>query len=321
MTSQASFSATTTHFTHLRDVVSAASSIDPHGLVIVSDQGLVFFSESNHILNFQAVVDVSLFSSYQVVLPPGNSSTPTDIRFGLDLSLVAHALDVLVQTDIICYLSYNGEGSPFVLEFEDNIISETIEFLTMYVDISCPYDSEDAEHELLANYSDWKYELILQSAIFSNLLQDLQQINTRQVHIVVNSTPKKELSFISDGPLGLSKIIYPSESSVLEKLEISTAAKAISTFKFSNFFKIMKAVKISAKSKIICDNNDISSVQLLCRSGGNYSATVITINMLELDEQVDIDDLERCFAEKETTKRRRLNDPVNNIVEDVPLFL
>lgn len=349
-----SFSATTRQIGHLGEIFLAASAIDSQGLVIINAKGIIIYCENNHILNFQCIIDLSLFSNFNLV-KGGNKirddSTQTssnetqisqdsglvdetndnEIRFGLDLALVNHAFDVLDNKDIMCYLNYNGTGTPFIIEFEDNYISESIEFLTFYIDIAYPYDLEEQEHELIVNYNQIEYELILKSNLFSNLLQDLQQINTKELFIFVLNYMTNDLSFMSLGPLGLLKLIYPTDKTILEKIEVNNHnQKCLSAFKFSNFWKIFKSVRLSSKCKVLRDFNGIFSIQLICQDLTNksYLGSLITVNMLEVINELNIADLESQFQDVEvkSVKKRKLDDDndynVNNRKElDIPLFL
>lgn len=353
MTSEGvSFSATTRQISHLSELFLAASAIDSHGLVIINSKGIIIYCENNHISNFQCTIDLSLFTSFNLVaggekvvqdsVTGSNNDTQIsqdsqmvetaeEIRFGLDLSLVNHSFEVLDSKDITCYLNYNGTGTPFVIEFEDNYISESIEFLTFYVDMVYPYDLEEQEHELIVNYSEIEYELILKSDLLSNLLQDLQQINTKELFVFALNHISKELSFMSLGPLGLLKLIYPSDKTILEKIQINNhRQKCLSNFKFSNFWKVFRSVKLSSKCKILRDFNGIFSIQLICQDPTNksYLGSLITINMLELMSEIDTGELESQFQDVEikSVKRRKLDNDndynVNDTKElDIPLFL
>lgn len=120
--------------------------------------------------------------------------------------------------------------------------------------------------------------------VLTNLLQDLNQISTENLFIYV---AENTLNFISNGPIGTSKLIFPNDKSILEKLEINNPNKnyVILQFNFETFFKVFKSVKLSSKCKIIKDLNGCFSVQLLCKNLPltKYSGTLITINMMELN--------------------------------------
>lgn len=368
-----SFTASTTHISHLAEVFLALSGVGSQGLVIIGPTGIVVYCENNHILNCQAIIDISLFGSYNLAVAEGeaggdssrangtNGTSSTqfgdiqlgdtqlsnstqfsddgadagaDLRFGIDLSLINHSFEVLNSNkDITCYLSYNGEGSPFIIEFEDTIMSERIEFLTFYVDIEYPYDVplEDQDKELVVNYNDLEYEMILKSDILTNILQDLHQINTSELYIYLSKSDS-QLQFISNGPIGLLKLIYPNEKTILEKMELYLNQQYISNFKFLTFIKCFKAVRLSNKSKLLRDSNGIFSIQLICKDSNNntYSGTLITVNMLELDQQIDISNLNQLFNDVEDIPQMEISrDPqpkrrrVESLYADIeaPLFL
>lgn len=320
--SDLTLAATTSHIHHLSDLFQAASIINNQGLIILKENGIVIYTESNHIISNQTTIDISLFSNYTI--SNNNESIDAHKGIGVDLSLISHAFEVLDNREITCYLSYKGEGSPFVLEFEDNLMSETIEFLTFYPDINYPYNEEDQQLELIFDNSDIMYEVMLKSDLLTNVLQDLQQINTRELFIYLSCLGHNELSFISNGPIGLAKLIYPNEKTILERLEILTDTTAISSFTFSNFIKIFKSVKLSSKCKIMKDSQGIFSVQLICKDPTNlsYLGTVININMLELDQTIDMNEVEKFFVDQQLpNKRRKTNASEITKVDQVPLFL
>lgn len=137
-----------------------------------------------------------------------------------------------------------------------------------------PYDKED-DGELVINYNEVQFELILKSDVFTNLLADLHQINTLDLFICISNEIKtlgknrratnqsrikftdNQLNFISKGPIGHLKLIYPSEKTILEKLLIygknsnddmsPINTSLISCYNFANFFHIYKAVRLSSQ--------------------------------------------------------------------------
>ena len=60
--------------------------------------------------------------------------------------------------------------------------------------------------------------------VLTNLLQDLNQINTENLFIYV---AENTLNFISNGPIGTSKLIFPNDKTILEKLEINSPDKTM----------------------------------------------------------------------------------------------
>lgn len=373
------FTASTNQISHLADVFSSITSINSQALMIITTNGIIIYSECNHICNVQLSIDPSLFGTYNFYFENNVSSLQNDkeLRLGVDIGLISDAFNAAAASSAIsrnktkttshrgnsvaanssvsnemCYLTYNGEGHPLVIEFEDSLMSEKIEFLTFYLDISYPYDisnsqegDEDEQYNLVINHSEIQFEVILKSDVFANLLRDLQQINTVDLFIYISNEmrqlgpkrqkPKKsqksgplyldkQFNFISKGPIGHLKLIFPNEKTILEKLNIygkdeesydaemkSINTSLISCYNFGNFSKILKAVKLSVKCKIMKDLSGILSIQLLCKNPqlANYSGTLITFNMLETATVVDKFDKNE---EPEEFERFRLN----NIFDD-----
>lgn len=333
------FSATTSHVSHLADVFSAVTAISPHALLIVSNKGLVVYAEHNHICNIQLTVDPSLFSSFSFTGPEND-----DLRLAVDVSLVSNALaaaippsvkfksgpSTAVADAVKCYISYGGEGHPLVLEFEDALMSERIEFLTFYSEITYPYDPMEDDsndnYNLIVSHNEIQAEVILKSDVFSNLLLDLQQINTADLYICISNKTRylggdkrsnvsfvdNQLNFISRGPIGLLKLIYPTEKSILEKLNVyekqvdseyegmqPTNASIVSSFNFLTFIKIFRAVKLSTKCKIMKDLSGVLSLQLICKNARltSYPGTLITFNLLEVISSTNEFDTEESTAQ------------------------
>ncbi|KAK6456665.1 repair protein Rad1/Rec1/Rad17-domain-containing protein [Scheffersomyces xylosifermentans] len=356
-----SFNASTTQIAHLADVFSAVTALSSQALMIIKPTGIRIYSEYNHVSNVLLTVDPSLFSSYNFFLKDHQTgqSSPSisqlteesmgaELRLGVDISLVSDSFASVasslgiskskpksgatttnthtsttnpVSDSVTCYITYEGEGSPLVIEFEDNLMSEKIEFLTFYTDLVYPYDDvdDDEEEHLVISHNDIQFELILRSDVFTNLLQDLQQISTLDLYIYLSNerrqlgstTAKRgrirgpslmdnQLNFISKGPIGHSKLIYPNERTILEKLLIfgrndpnddpkPVNTSLISCYNFLNFIKIFRAVKMSSKCKILKDFNGVLSIQVLCKNQQlpNYAGTLITFNMLEVSTVVN----------------------------------
>lgn len=335
------FTATTTHVAHLADVFSAVTAISPQALVIVSHKSLIVYAEHNHICNVQLTVEPSLFSSFVFT-----GSENDDLRLSVDASLVSNALAAAVPSSVkpktgpnsssadavTCYISYKGEGHPLVVEFEDALMSERVEFLTFYTDIIYPYDPvEDGpadNYNLIVSHNEIQAEVILKSDVFANLLLDLQQINTTDVYIYISNELRylggdkrsnvsfvdNQLNFISRGPIGHLKLIYPTEKSILEKLNVyekqvdseyddmhPTNASLVACYNFLTFIRIFRAVKLSTKCKIMKDLSGVLSLQLICKNTrmATYPGTLITFNLLEVTSSTnEFDTEESCGQSK-----------------------
>ena len=370
------FTASTNQISHLADVFSSITSINSQALMLITTNGIIIYSEYNHICNVQLSIDPSLFGTYNFYSENNASSLQNneELRLGVDIGLISDAFiaaassvskgktkstanngnAVAVNGSVdnqMCYITYNGEGYPLVIEFEDSLMSEKIEFLTFYLDMTYPYDvsntqeeeEDDEQYNLVINHAEIQFEVILKSDVFTNLLKDLQQINTIDLFMFISNEMRhlgsnrqkskkgqksgplfldKQFNFISRGPIGHLKLIFPNEKTILEKLNIygkdhdasemePINTSLISCYNFGIFSKIFKAVKLSIKCKIMKDLSGILSIQLLCKNPqlANYSGTLITFNMLESTTIVD-----KFDENQESEKFERFH--LNNIFDD-----
>lgn len=350
------FTASTSQISHLADIFLAISSINNHALMIISPRGITLYAELNHIANALLTIDPALFSTYNFYSEDTSNNTQhepnvkEELTLGVDIKLISDSFGNVpsqsssaaqregsissaksnsvtnmsntnssshANSGMVCYLTYNGEGFPLIIEFEDSMISEKIEFLTFYTDLQYPYaedeDSENPENSLTINHLEVQFELILKCDVLSTLLRDLQRINTTELYLYVSNQIKtlgrksqfgggpqivdNQVNFISKGPIGLLKLIFPNEKTILEKIEIFGRSSSgdsntmtpinssiISVYNFNHFNKIFRSVKLSTKCKISKDLGGTLSVQLLSKNLRlpNYSGTLITFNMLAL---------------------------------------
>ncbi|KAF7999606.1 hypothetical protein HF325_006282 [Metschnikowia pulcherrima] len=335
------FAAATSQVSHLADVLTLISAIDRHALMIISQYGITFFLEYNHILNAQVSVDASLFSAFEYhwlgADLDGNFSenVPKNVQLGIDVHRLTDAFAAAAATvvprlkkaasaagvdTVLCYIKYRGDGFPLVVEFEDRLMSEQIEFSTFHLDIDFPYGDENPElqsqpdHSLTIDHSRLQFEVILQSDILANMLQDLQNLNTEDLFVFVSNkrgvSGPNHVNFVSKGAIGYLKLIFPSARTMLQKLEIykdsegepvQTTDSILSTLGFLPFIRVFRAVKLLSKCKIMKDFNGVFLIQLLCRNTAakSYPGTLIAFNMLEKSEiggtgqtvDIDIDSL------------------------------
>ncbi|GEQ72625.1 hypothetical protein JCM33374_g6312 [Metschnikowia sp. JCM 33374] len=330
-----SFAAATGQVSHLADVLASISAIGRNALMVISRHGLSFFSEYNHILNAHVSIDASLFSTFEYhwTSNPQESeeSLPKNVQVGIDVHMLNDAFAAAAATvmprsknggnnassapsdTVLCYIKYRGEGYPLVVEFEDRLMSEQIEFSTFHLDMDFPYANDNPESQgqnpddvgaLAIDHSALRFEVILQSDILANLLQDLQNLNTEDLYMFVSNkmlvgggshsanASQNSINFISKGAIGYSKLIYPNARTMLQKLEvykegsmepIPTTDSVLCTIAFSPFIKVLRAVKLSTKCKIMKDFNGVFSIQLLCKNTAakSYPGTLIAFNMLE----------------------------------------
>ncbi|KAL6452047.1 RAD17 DNA damage checkpoint control protein RAD17 [Candida maltosa Xu316] len=271
-----SFTASTTQIAHLSDIFQSLISINNQAIIKIKARGISIYSCYNHTFSVHVNIDPTLFNIYNI--------TTSEVSLGVDINLITECFTSVVNTlkfekSVTCYFNYQGEGSPLIIEFEDNYISEKLEFFTFYID----NDLEDS-NLLFIDHQNISMELMVKCDVLTNILQDLNQISTENLFVYV---AEDTLNFISNGPIGTSKLIFPNDKAILEKLEIMSSDKkyVISQFNFEMFYKIFKSVKLSSKCKIIKDSHGCFSIQLLCKNlpQTKYSGTLITINMMELN--------------------------------------
>lgn len=312
------FQASTNHVAHLADILSTITQVNHQALMIVSESGITFYSEYNHITNVHLTIDASLFSNYDLQLPLDLDSRQEcrDMRIGVDVQLISDSFSAAAATvaskskssttsfssaaDVVCFIKYEGEGHSLVIEFEDRLMSEKIEFATFYTDFEYPYDPDagDDGNALLVDHEAIQMEIIVKSDLLANLLQDLQHVNTEDLFLFASNGERpgkgsqNQLNFISRGDIGYLKLLFPSARTMLEKLEIYTQERGemvpckgtvLACFAFLPFIKIFRAVKLSSKCKITKDSSGVLSLQLLCKNPAvaNYLGSLITFNMLE----------------------------------------
>lgn len=290
--------------------------------MIISHKGITLFADGNHICNIQATIDASLFTSYN--FDAGGSQDSLELRLCVDVKLMADCFNAVSaaykgkkttsgtdNNSVKCFMNYNGEGTPFVVEFEDNVLSEVLEFATFYSDILYPYDAwersydTDDDYGLILNHSEVQFEIILKSDAFYQVLRDLEQVNTLDVFLIVSNQNRylgsghsrgprvieKLLQFVAKGSMGHLKHMYPPEKSLIEKLNLyqlrdgymeETQGSMITSYNYSILKNAHRATKLSSKCKIRKDIAGTLSIQLLCRCAATqYLGTLITFNMTE----------------------------------------
>lgn len=303
------FAASTSHVAHLAEILHSLASIDRYALITVSKDGLAFFSEHNHILNASATIDASLFSTYEFVAPSDTENVllGVDVIFLGELFAAAAATTVAPKAkppaglgpapqvnSVVCYIKYEGEGRPLIVEFEDRLLVELIEFATFELDFENPFlkqnEPDGDDYALIANSARLRFEVIILSDIFLNMLQDLQALGTEELYMYVSNLEDGELlHFISKCGLGYLKLIYPSAKTMLQKLEVyeedtePTSSIVVSVLNFHVFIRMLRAVKQSIKCKLVKDGEGVLAAQLLCKNVNcaGYPGTMMTFNMLE----------------------------------------
>lgn len=291
------FTASTNQIAHLSDVFQSLIAINSQAIVTIRSSGITIYSTYNYTINVHVTIDPALFNQYELTCEPkangGHADGDVDaeeeleLRLGIDINLIANCFTSVLNTmksekSISCTIIYQGDGHPLVIEFDDTLISEQLEFYTFYIDQDELIENEQLGNSRI-NYENVILEIMLKSDVLTNLLQDLYQIDTEILFIYCAD---EVLNFISSGSIGMSKLIFPNEKSIMEKLPINKSYQhIISQFKFSDFYKIFKAVRLSSKCKFIKDADGCFSIQLICKNyqQSGYPGTLLTINMTELD--------------------------------------
>ncbi|CDO95221.1 unnamed protein product [Kluyveromyces dobzhanskii CBS 2104] len=325
MTDLPEFYATTVYIDH---IVTALNCLIPFGvkdemLVTITNDGLSFARENNHVIKIQLVLSRELFQTFHYSPPEDASETRVSLR--LD-----HVLDSLNITndrsDVIeCTLSYNGDGTPFILIFEDSMITESVEYST--------YLLKDLDNTgLVLDRSQLQFECIIKGDVLYNALHDLKEIGCKDCYFyaIINETTGKPLfALISKSQQGVSKIVLPNERSILEKFEIyandsSTIAynqPMVTVFDYAMLDKIRASARIASKIMIRRDLHGLMTVNILnetkdiLRSNdkeskrpksvfGNglpthYPGIIIEISMLEkaLPELLDVNEIKSMMLE------------------------
>ncbi|ODV93110.1 hypothetical protein PACTADRAFT_20287, partial [Pachysolen tannophilus NRRL Y-2460] len=320
------FTASTTSLSHISNVLNSITPLGSKCLVTINENGLFFTVNDNNICKVQLNLDSKFFDSFNYnPIKTSSISDSKNIKFGLDLFLFVESVSLVnnynsnlsnsnnhnngiggVTVKTICTLSYEGYGNPFILSFEDDKMLERVEFQT-YDDLD---EDEDFPHYFEIDNDKLILEIILKSPILYDILKDLKEIQTEEILIYGDTkNGKKNLIFISKGELGYSKLVFPSNRSILEQLVIykAIALKNVSYddevynfpdeenieyiptntdsltsfYKFNYFNKLTRAVKLSSKLKIKKDAKGLTSINLLIKDEKNLSNSVIEFQILE----------------------------------------
>lgn len=302
--SQAGFEGTTKHIKIFASLLNSVLPINNQCLLSVKSTGLTFYTSHNHLIDILLIVDSSLFNIY---------TFHGETELQVDLSLLANSFSSVDDKETTCFIQYKNDGI-LTVEFEGFYILEKLGFYTYTKEI-------DDDGNLLIDYQDIVFELIIKSNLLYLLLTDLIKLGTLELNLVVSPSG---IYFISKSNIGLIKLIYP--NSLIEKLE--TAVTVSQTYNFINFIKIIQAIKISSKCKLIKDSLGILCLQLL------YDSHLITFNLLEqeVDTLLNFDDdkeynyVKTYNGDNDERNETDMNDHIDldrvvNIPNQVPMFL
>ncbi|CCE64507.1 hypothetical protein TPHA_0H03040 [Tetrapisispora phaffii CBS 4417] len=284
----AKFSATTVYLEHL---TTALSCLVPFGnkddvLIFIDKDGLSFVRDNNHVIRIQLFLSRELFMSYSFENEIANDQSASEAGAGthneqmedhLKVSVkINHILDSVsiinrnVDDIVECTLFYNGYGTPFVLAFEDSLISERVAYST--------YLTKEIDNTgLELDRSQIIFECMVKGDVLYTALKDLKEIGCKECYIYAksNDNPMENVfALISKSQLGFSKIKIPSSRSILEKLQVydgdSTTKRnnepVIGFFDFNTFDKIRISTKIASKVLFRMDVHGLLSVNILSQT-------------------------------------------------------
>ncbi|CAI4052403.1 hypothetical protein SKDZ_15G4990 [Saccharomyces kudriavzevii ZP591] len=263
------FSASTVHLEH---ITTALSCLTPFGskddvLIFIDADGLSFVRENNHIVKIQLLLSRELFMSYSY-----RNETEDHMKLCVKINHILDSVSVMNRNsdDIVeCTLSYDGHGSPFVLIFEDSLISERVQYST-YLIKDFDTNGLDLDRERIS------FEAIIKGEALYSALKDLKEIGCKECYVYAKTEVNDENVFalISKSQLGYSKIKLPSNRSILEKLQVfggdSTTvldgSAVVGFFDFTSFDKIRKSTKIASKVLFRMDIHGVLSVNILSQT-------------------------------------------------------
>lgn len=320
------FVATTVHLDH---ITTALNCLTPFGikedvLIYLDKDGLSFVRENNHVIKIQLLLSKELFMSYSYENDELEEGEEDHMKLCVKINHILDSVNIMNKNfdDIVeCTLSYNGYSSPFVLIFEDSMISERVEYSTYLI--------KDMDNTgLVLDKDQMIFECIIKGDVIYSALKDLKEINCKECYIYAKTVENGENIFalISKSQLGFSKIKLPSSRSILEKLEIfendSTTlcydVPVIAFFDFTLFDKIRMSTKIASKVLFRMDVHGLLSVNILSqtddiiisdrRKNSNYNNTTTSKKPLQLPKDYPGIVSEICMLEKESINQNAQNE-------------
>ncbi|SMN21625.1 similar to Saccharomyces cerevisiae YOR368W RAD17 Checkpoint protein, involved in the activation of the DNA damage and meiotic pachytene checkpoints [Maudiozyma saulgeensis] len=271
------FVATTVHLDHITTALNCltAFGLKEDVLIYIDRDGLSFVRENNHVIKIQLLLARELFISYSYNDARDDNDDENSEGYMKLCVKINHLLDSVnimnknIDDIVECTMSYDGNGSPFVLIFEDSMISERVEYRTYVIkDIDNTGLILDKEHMM--------FECIIKGDILYSALKDLKETNCKECYLYAKTmdTGENIFALISKSTLGLSKIVIPGSRSILEKLEVykddSTTlcynVPVIGSFDFATFDKIRLSTKIASKVLFRMDVNGLLSVNVLSQT-------------------------------------------------------
>ncbi|QPG76985.1 hypothetical protein FOA43_004379 [Brettanomyces nanus] len=273
------FVASTANIISIYQLINAISLFGDNCFLNITNDGLSFSIVANNICKVLLTLDKRLFSDYEFdpigeVADLGEEEgeedqTTESITINLDLRSFLETINIHIPNDretldmrTKCTLSYQTEGSPFILTFEDDYIIERCELLTYFVDPEARqnvrvatgrHKSKDTavEGDEIDNYQQMVvdntifqldsskiiFDIVLKSSILYDALKDMNDLNTDEFILYCSKRSenskinKKRLIFISrseDSSIGYSKLIIPEKKPFLKQIEVFKPVRRIS---------------------------------------------------------------------------------------------
>lgn len=310
--SNTKFSASTVHLEH---ITTALNCLTPFGskddvLIFIDADGLSFVRECNHVIRIQLFLSKELFISYSY-----ENDTDEQAKLCVKINHILDSVSVVNRNmdDIVeCTLSYDGYGSPFVLIFEDSMISERVEYSTYLIN-AMDNNGLDLDRDQVM------FECIIKGDILYAALKDVKEIGCKDCYLYAKSNENGENVFalISKSQLGFSKITLPGSRSILEKLEVYDedfttlrhGKSAMALFDFNLLDKIRASTKIASKVLLRMDAHGLLSVNILShtddviitdtRAMSNRGKSFNSSKQLQLPKDYPGIVIEVCMLEKE----------------------
>lgn len=270
----ARFVATTVHLDHITTALNCLTAFGTKEdvLIYIDRDGLSFVRENNRVIKMQLLLAKELFMSYTYEADENIDEENDHMKLCIKINHLLDSVNILNRNtdDVVeCTMSYDGNGSQFVLIFEDSLISERVSYSTYLV-------KEIDNTGLILDKNQLIMECIIQGEVLYSALKDLKEIDCKECYIYAKTYEdgSNVFALISKSNQGISKIKIPSNRSILEKLEIyeddSTTlcygTPVIGYFDFHTFDKIRMSVKIASKVLFRMDVHGLLNVNILSQT-------------------------------------------------------
>lgn len=319
------FTGSTTNVYHVAQLLQTISPTS-NATLLISASGLAFTVHHHHVCKIRATVHRTLFADFALSLPAAavlslvtdpsadpsadssadpSAGAPASVEIGVDLAAITECFNMQAQaatswssgvhtntstqhainpSTVLCVILYLSPGSPLVIDFQDEVISERVEFSTFHV------SSDDSPAAVLTlDHLALVYELMLKLDVLHDILKDLKDTLTDDLFVYV--LPAPELTFISRGELGYSKLIFPSERTVLELLTMygnGADRPVVLRYNYPMLTKVLRAVRRLYKTKVFKDARGLMLLVLLVASPelAHYHGLVVEFSLLEMDVEL-----------------------------------